>query len=70
MTFAGLPARHLVHQGKVAAALGNTAVQALLQHFLPQPPRPLSLPGKELTARVLPRLARHATVRSLSNDID
>ena len=51
----GLPARHLVHQGKVAAALGNTAMQALLQRLLPQPPRPLSLPGKELTARVLPR---------------
>jgi acyl dehydratase len=53
--FAALPARHMVHQGKVAASMGNTAVQALLQRFRPQPPRPLSLPGKELTARVLPR---------------
>ena len=53
--FAALPARHLVHQGKVAASMGNTAVQALLQRFLPRSPPPLVLPGKEVAARVLPR---------------
>jgi acyl dehydratase len=53
--FAALPARHIVRQGKVAASMGNTAVQALLQRLRPQPPRPLSVPGNELTARVAPR---------------
>jgi acyl dehydratase len=68
--FAGLPARHVVHQGKVAASLGGTALRALKQRLRPPALKPAVIPGRELTARVpaAPRALVRDYVRHVGGD--
>lgn len=49
-----LPARHVIHQGKVVRSLGGTALAALLQKVRPNGAAPPALPAPELVQTIPP----------------
>ncbi len=51
----GVPTKHVLQQGPVLAALGQTALLALKQHLGHAAPRPVLTPGPEISAVVPPR---------------
>jgi acyl dehydratase len=49
-----LPTKHIVHQGRVVASLGGTALSAVLQKYGLGKKGPLALPSPEIVAQIAP----------------
>src|SRR5262245_36381134 len=50
-----LPTKHVLHQGRVVASLGGTAMQALMQRFGRGPKTTLHVPSGEIVETLPPR---------------